>query len=149
MTIQPLHVQSCPQATVESCRHYRPQITNYSGVRSRALRCRAAQREAFRCRVTGAQVTGFSNSEENALGTLDAVPWSLEDELKKVAHGMRCLPLPSCDTYPPECQCVEGHLLLLAVLAAIIAQAAALHSKECALYLHSGSKASWIHLTSS
>ncbi len=32
----------------------------------------------------GLQVTGFSNTEEEAVGKVDAVPWSLEDELKKV-----------------------------------------------------------------
>jgi len=33
--------------------------------------------------VKGKKVTGFSNSEEEAVGKVDAVPWSLEDELKK------------------------------------------------------------------
>lgn len=31
----------------------------------------------------GKKVTGFSNTEEKTVGKVDAVPWSLEDELKK------------------------------------------------------------------
>lgn len=37
--------------------------------------------------LDGANVTGFSNSEENAVGLSDAVPFSLEDRLKE--HGAK------------------------------------------------------------
>ncbi|KAK0636718.1 DJ-1/PfpI family protein [Bombardia bombarda] len=38
--------------------------------------------------LEGLDVTGFSNEEENAIGTADAMPFKLEDELEKVALGV-------------------------------------------------------------
>ena len=37
--------------------------------------------------IDGAPVTGFSNTEEDSVGLMSAMPFSLEDELNKVSDG--------------------------------------------------------------